>query len=145
MLFENQMFFWFNSNGDKGFFFFFPPSLCRNKGLCNASPILVIPLAESVVHNVKIDASFLFLYHNTRPVFARCHHNKIKQKKCDTQLWCLKCPLFAPSQSVEVFLRVKLWPKVDSILVNISGNNSKHFFNKVARCFQQLHRVNPKP
>jgi hypothetical protein len=34
---------------------------------------------------------------------------------------------------------VKLWQKVDSILVNISGNNSKHFFNKVARCFQQLH------
>ncbi len=50
------MFFWFNSNGDEGFFFFFfgfPPILCSNKGLCKASPILVIPLAESVVHGVK--------------------------------------------------------------------------------------------
>jgi hypothetical protein len=85
-------------------FFFSPPSLCRNKGLCKASPILVIHLAESVVHDVKIWCIVFFLNHNTRPVSARCHHNKIKQKKCDTQLWCLKCPLFTPSQCAEVFL-----------------------------------------
>lgn len=70
------------------FFFCFPPILCRNKGLCKASPIL----AESVVHDVKklMHRFVFFFYHDTRPVSARCHRNKIKQKKCDTWLWCLK-------------------------------------------------------
>lgn len=75
----------------------------RNKGLCKASPILVISLAEGVVHGVKIDASFLFLTMIPDQYMLGVMRNKIKRNKCDTRLWCLKCPLFIPSQSAEVF------------------------------------------